>query len=263
MRLRIRYKWFKPALVLLFIAVLFLQIRAAKAGEGEDGFKAANELYAKGKYQEAISAYQKLTSAGYRSAPLYFNLGNAFYRTGNISSAILYYEKAHKLDPSDEDIKMNIAIANLKTIDKVEAAPDFFLFRWWRGLILLFSLNTLAWLAVLFLLPGSLCFAAYLFAQTVRGKKLAFFSGLGLSLVSVVFLFLANRQAAYFSNNRQAIIMRSSTPVKSGPSSTYPTTFVIHPGTKVTLVSEKPGWLRVKLANDSTGWVRAQDLETI
>ncbi len=95
----------------------------------------ANELYKNNQYQLAIDEYNKIISQGYEGASLYYNLGNAHYRLGNVGFAILYYEKALKLSPSDEDAKHNLAIAKLNIKDKVDELPQFFIFNIWEGLL--------------------------------------------------------------------------------------------------------------------------------
>jgi tetratricopeptide (TPR) repeat protein len=82
--------------------------------------------YAKGQYKEAAAGYQQMVNDGYKSAVIYYNLGNAYYKLGDIPSALLYYEKAHKLSPGDDDINFNIRYVNSKTTDKVEDAPSSF-----------------------------------------------------------------------------------------------------------------------------------------
>src|SRR5690606_3967693 len=90
---------------------------------------------------KAIEVYKDLINSGFEGTSLYYNLGNSYYRTGKIGLAILYYEKALKLSPGDEDIRHNLALANLKTIDKVESLPKFFLFEWWDSLLTLFTIS--------------------------------------------------------------------------------------------------------------------------
>jgi tetratricopeptide (TPR) repeat protein len=118
-------------------------------------FEKGNSAYAKAQYKQALADYQQILNAGYQSAALYFNMGNASYKDGEVTTAIWYYEKAHKLSPGDEDINFNIRFANLKTTDKVDEPQEFFLTKWWRGFILSASLNALSLTSILLVLFGS------------------------------------------------------------------------------------------------------------
>lgn len=261
MKLKISFNSLRLFQYLILLIILPL---VSAAEDGADSiFKKGNEQFAKRKYEEAVSSYQKILNSGYRSAAVYFNLGNAYYRTGDIPSALLYYEKAHKLDPGDEDIKMNIQIANLKTVDKTDPVPEFFLFRWWRGLILLLSLNTLAVLSIVFLLLTSLSFVTYLFTQSIAVKKASFYTGIVLFFFSITILFLQNRQAHYFNIHHEAIIFSRSVTVKSEPDPSSKGVFVIHSGTKVGVDKKDDGWMKIKLPNGNTGWIRETDAKEI
>src|SRR5471030_132700 len=132
-------------LLLIIIMLFWLAPTIAYSDSQSDAlFKKGNDYYAKGMYKEAFATYQSLTNDGYQSAGLYFNMGNASYKLADFPLAILYYEKAHKLAPGDEDINFNIRFANLKTIDKIDELPEFFLANWWKAFILSFSVGALS-----------------------------------------------------------------------------------------------------------------------
>ena len=95
----------------------------------------ANQLYKNNQYQQAIDEYDKLVNQGYVGTSIFYNLGNAHYRLGQIGYAILYYEKALKFTPNDEDTKHNLALAKLNLQDKVDTLPPFFIFNLWEGLL--------------------------------------------------------------------------------------------------------------------------------
>jgi tetratricopeptide (TPR) repeat protein len=224
---------------------------------------AADAQYAKGQYKEARASYQKLLNEGYQSAALYFNMGNACFKSDDIPSAILYYEKARRLEPGDEDINFNIRFANLKTTDKIEEAPEFFVTKWWHGFILMFSLSTLSILSIVFILLSSAVLIAYLFTRSVIFKKISFYSAIVLFVFGLVFIFMGNRQTAYFDSHRQAIIFTSTVTVKSAPANNAKTLFVIHEGTKVNVLEANSNRIKIKLANGSEGWIGVGDVKEI
>jgi tetratricopeptide (TPR) repeat protein len=246
----------------LFIAIV---LPLLSFGQGDAGalFQKGNELYAKGQYKEALAAYQKVTDEGYQSAALYFNMGNANYKNDDIPSALLYYEKAHKLAPNDDDINVNIQLANLKTTDKIDAAPEFFLSRWWRLFIWGLPLSTLSVLSIIFMLIGSAALIAYFFAEVYSIKKASFYAAVAFFVMGLFTIFIANRQAAYFDGHKQAIVFSSSVTVKSGPGEKLNNLFVIHEGTKVNILGTDNDWVKISLANGNEGWIKAADEKEI
>jgi tetratricopeptide (TPR) repeat protein len=226
-------------------------------------FKKGNTEYAGAHYKEAITSYQKLVDAGYRSVAVYFNLGNAYYKTGEIPSALLYYEKARKLSPGDEDIRINIQLANLKTTDKLDEAPEFFITKWWHGFILACSLGTLAVLSVLLILAGSGLLILYRFTSSVTIKKVSFYSAIALVFLGLFCIFIAGRQADYFESHREAIVFSGSVTIKSAPTLKSKDLFVLHDGTKVDVLEHNNDWVRIRMPNGNEGWINATDVREI
>lgn len=246
--------------ILVLLALPFVSL-------GDDQVKAlfakGNDQYAKGKYHDAVKTYQSILGDGYRSASVYFNLGNAYYKLGDIPSAILYYEKAHKLNPGDEDISANIQLSNSKTTDKIDATPDIFLTRWWQAFVMCLPVSTLGWLSALFILAGCGVLIAYLYAATVASKRAMFYSALALLFIGLVTIVMAASQVHYFSSHQQAIVFSNSVTVKSEPGQAAKTLFVIHEGTKVDVLENSNNWMRVKLLNGNEGWILAGDVKII
>jgi tetratricopeptide (TPR) repeat protein len=226
-------------------------------------FASGNASYNKGQYKEALAAYQKVFDSGYESAALYFNMGNASYKTDDLPSALLYYGKAHKLSPGDEDINFNIRFVNQKTTDKIDESPEFFVAKWWRGFILAISANVLGWLSVLFVLVASGVLILYFFTGSVTIKKASFYGAVILFVLGAFTIFTAGMQVSYFSGHKEAIIFNPSVTVKSGPVDKAGALFVIHDGTKVNVLDDSNGWLKIKLANGSEGWIKAGDAKEI
>ncbi|MEZ5083610.1 MAG: tetratricopeptide repeat protein [Bacteroidales bacterium] len=104
--------------ILIISTVIVLICGNLFAEEPDSLFFKANRAYANAYYSEAVDNYLMVVDAGYESAGLYFNLGNAYFKLNDFPSAILYYEKAKKLDPNNEDIKFNLGVANSKIVDK-------------------------------------------------------------------------------------------------------------------------------------------------
>ncbi|HZY39586.1 MAG TPA: tetratricopeptide repeat protein [Mucilaginibacter sp.] len=226
-------------------------------------FSKGNALYAKGQYKEALAAYQQLVDEGYQSPGVYFNMGNASYKNDDLASAVLYYEKAHKLAPGDDDINYNLKYVNLKTTDKIEEVPEFFLTRWWHGLILSFSTQALAVWSIIFVLLGSAILVLYFFTGSTAVKKTSFYGFILFFFLGVLAIFMANRQLSYFEDHREAIVFRPSVNVKSGPVEQSNTLFVIHDGTKVNVLDNNNGWTKISLSNGNEGWIKQLDIREI
>lgn len=226
-------------------------------------FATANASYNKGQFKEALAGYQQILNEGYESAALYFNTGNAFYKTGDVNSALLYYGKAHKLSPGDEDINNNIRFVNQKTTDKIDEAPEFFLAKWWHGFILGISANTLGIISVILFLLASGVLVLYFFARSVGLKKASFYISLVFYILGAFAIFIGCMQVNYFNSHHEAIVFSNSVNVRSSPAEKSAALFVIHDGTKVGVLDKNNGWLKIKLANGSEGWIKGQDAKEI
>lgn len=246
-------------LLLLIISPLL----AFSNGDATALFKKGNDLYQKSKYKDAAAAYQKMVDDGYHSSALYFNLGNAYYKTGDIAPALLYYEKARKLSPGDEDIRVNIQFANSKTADKIEEPGEFFISKWWHGFILAFPADTLAVLSVLLFLAASGLLILYRFTGSVGIKKASFYSAIVLLILGMGAVFIAGRQARYFEAHHEAIIFTPSVTVKSAPVDSSKVVFVLHEGTKVNILESNSKWVKIRLANGNEGWIGSGDAKEI
>lgn len=255
MTLKLNYSELMRSLSFFFLLMLPL------FSMGKDGlntlFKQGNKQYTEAKYPDAVRSYQKILDAGYESAVVYFNLGNTFYKSGDLSAALLNYEKAHRLAPGDKDIQHNIQFANARTTDKIESVPEFFLQRWWRDVFIFFSIKTFSFLSIALVTLGFLSLILFRFAQLSSIKRAAFYIGLGLIFLGVFTILMATNQYGYFQLHRQAIVFQSTVTVKSEPVNVSKDLFVIHAGTKITILANSSGWIKIELPNGKIGWILA------
>jgi tetratricopeptide (TPR) repeat protein len=226
-------------------------------------FAKGNAYYAKAQYKDALNTYQQILNDGYQSPAIFYNIGNASYKSGDIPSALLYYEKAHKLAPGDEDINANIRFVNLKTTDKIDQVPEFFLANWWKTFILSFSTSALSILSIILVLGGSVFLIIYFFTGSISIKKTSFYASITLFFLGVFIIFVAGMQISYFKWHRQAIVFSSSVTVKSGPVDQSANLFVIHEGTKVNVLENSNGWMKIGLVNGNEGWIKMSDAKEI
>lgn len=222
-----------------------------------------NAAYAKGNYDKAISYYNTFLNDGYQSAQAYYNLGNCYYRKTDYAKAILNYEKAKKLNPSDADIQFNLQLANSKTVDKITPDSSMFLTNWWHSLIDIFTEKGWAIACIWFLLLGLLAIAGYMVSGSLFVRQIGFWGGLlfiAFSLMSFVF---ARQQYNILTTHDTAIVMNGSVTVKASPEDNATQLFIIHDGAKVFILKSEGIWTEIKLANGNQGWLHTADIESI
>ncbi len=222
----------------------------------------ANALYARKQYDSALVLYKSVLEKGWQAPELYYNIGNVYFRKGNLPKAILFYERAYRLDPANDKIKHNLLFARQFVQDKFETVPEFFLRRWWRGVALWCSANTWAVISiVLFLIALALGYI-FLFARRIPARKLGFYLGIVFLLLSVLTFSLSISNKRYFLDSHQAVIMHT-TSLRSAPSMESTELYILHEGVEVKVLSFNDGWVEVKLPNGTIGWLKKTDIEKI
>lgn len=226
-------------------------------------FNEANVYYQKNDYEKAAQAYQQILKNGYENEDVYFNLGNAYFRMGKLGYAILNYEKAAKFSPGDDDIEYNLAIANARTIDKIDTLPRLFLIDWWEALLNIFSINGWAYFSLITFIFVLCVIILYFIARTVTIQRWSFFSGVFLTAVfalSILFLVVRIQNE---SATKYGVIVEQSSTAKLSPDNQSGDAFLIHEGLKVNLQDEVNNWVKIKLADGKVGWVPEGDLKVI
>lgn len=241
-----------PAIVLSLLSSWAYGVSAATA---DSLAREGNLHYTNHNYVQAESCYRAVISLGYISAPLYYNLGNACFKQNEIAEAILYYEKAKLLDPGDEDINQNLAIANSRIIDKIESIPVFFVQRWINSLSGNFMPDLWAKAAFLLFVLGLASFFVYMAATGQSLKKTGFTAGIVLLLLSVSSLLLMHTRKKIILESHGAIIMTPVVNVKSSPDDQGTSVFVVHEGTRVMQVDSLQNWKEIRIPDGNRGWV--------
>ena len=226
-------------------------------------FEQANQAYEDADYNRAMEHYQELLNQELLSDDIHYNLGNSYFKTSNIAEAILHYEKALKINPSHEDAAFNLSIANEKTVDKLESIPELFIYRWWKAIYQLFSIDQWAWLCVLGMFLGSLLFISYLFLTSTAGKKISFYTCVIVTSIALISWIMAAQQKSNLNSHSHAIIMAPTANVISAPTEGSSQLFVLHEGTKVKLKSQVNDWVEIALPNGNKGWVELKALAKI
>ncbi len=222
----------------------------------------ARKAYSEGDYKQAIALYETIAHEG-ESDVLYYNLGNAYYKNNQIGKAILNYERALRLNASNEDAEFNLQLANSKIQDKIDPVEVFFLTQWRRNLRALFSSNTWAWTSIVLFVLMLLGILGYAFSPYKWLRKTSFFLTFLFCALSITTFVFAQQQKNYMEQRAEAIVMEGSVTVKSSPDESGTELFVIHEGTKVYIKSSLNQWSEISLADGNVGWVKKSAIEQI
>lgn len=230
------------------------------AAEWDDAVNA----YAAEDWQTAIDNWTAIENGGVESVDLYYNIGNAYFKAGDVSRAILYYERAKRLDPSNEDVSHNLEFARSFTQDRIDEIPEIFIEQVGKKICRTFSSNTWTVLFFVFLSLAIVCALLYLLSSGVARKKFGFYSGIVLLLISLLCLDFAQWQWSDYRHDNSAIVMSSVISVKSSPSGeSSKDLFILHDGTKVKILDQVGEWNNIELSDGRQGWVRNSDIEII
>lgn len=245
------------------IPLLLIVALTARAQSPEQLFQQANGLYQDGKIAEARDLYEKIVSNGYVSEDLYYNLGNVYYRLGDLGHAILNYERAHRLAPADEDLRHNLQLANLRVTDRIEPTPRLFVWDYWDSMKGSVSTSTAMWVAYVLFVFLIVAVAFFMLGQSYGLRKAALLGGIVCALFLVGSgLFLWDKVS---DDNRrdEAIILAAITTIKNSPDPKSSDAFVLHAGVKVRVIDSVNEWIKIRLADGKVGWMERGAAETI
>lgn len=223
----------------------------------------ADDEYAKGNYQQAIKDYQEILKAGV-SSEIYYNLGNAYYRTDNITQALLAYERALQLSPGDNDIRFNLQYARSKTIDKITPETEMFFVTWYHSLVNFTSVDRWANTAIVSIVMALLLILVFLFAPQMWARKSGFYGSAVFLLLFAFANLFAFQQKHELETKQGAIVIAPTVNVKKTPAASGTDVFVIHEGTRVDITDRgMKQWRGVKLADGREGWLKTSQIEEI
>lgn len=254
------HQGFKKLLILSFVLTLIFAPRLLKAEttEAEKLMQVANEQYNEARYDSALTIYNEIIESGKTSPELLYNTANAYYKLRDIPSAILYYEKALKIAPNDEDIIHNLEVANGQIIDRIEPVPQLFLKNWWHTFYTMFPADLWAVISLISFAVLLIFALIFLLSHNKIWRKIGFFTGLFLLLITLGTFGMASQKYYYTKQTNEAIIFTPTITVKSSPSASSVDLFVLHEGTKVSLLDEVDNWQKIRIANGSVGWLPAE-----
>ena len=205
----------KSLVKILIISALIANF--ALASQVDELMKQGNDAYKNGNYKDAVTNYEKLVHQGYEGVSLFYNLGNAYYKDGKLGYAILNYEKALRLSPNDDDIQHNLAIANAKTVDKIDTLPKFFVFQIWESLLSFFSIKGWTYLVYSLFILILIAAGIYFFAKSPGIQRYSFFGGLAILFLIIMSVIILTININRDQNVKQGVIIVQSVSAKLGP----------------------------------------------
>ncbi len=247
---------------LCWMLVLLLSL-AGSAVAQEASLKEAEAAYTKEDYKAAIELYEATLKNKGESAAVYYNLGNAYYKDGQIAPAILNYERALLLQPGDNDIRFNLQMARQRAVDKIEARGHFFLSEWFASVRDLAGADSWGAIGIVCFILLIFCLIVFFFSKVIRFKKVAFYTGVLLFLVVVFANIFGFSQKNALHEHVEAIVFAPTVTVKSSPDVSGTDLVVLHEGTKVTVKSTLGDWSEVELEDGNVGWMPSKDIEKI
>ncbi len=243
---------------LIFIFT-FLSINLFSNNVFDEGVK----FYMSKQYEKSITSFQSIVNEGYQSQALYYNLACSYFKIEDYSHAMLWFERAKRLNPSDDDTEFNIQVTKYKLKDKIEALPDLFFVSWWKSFLNIFSEKQWSINTIIFLFTFFVMLAIFLITPTYWLRKTSFYvCAVSIFLFSISFI-AAYTQTKIMNNKHEAIIMSKKLEIKSSPDASSKVLFVVHDGIKVNIQDKIGDWVEIKLPNGDKGWVLMSELEVV
>lgn len=244
----------------LFISFLFISISLI-AQTADDLFHQAAKHYEQREYESALDLYNQIESSGQFSSEVYFNKANCYYKMQQNAEAVLYYEKALKLNPSDEDVLFNLKLVQLQLVDKLAHVPQPFYQKWIKSFKNIMHIDSWAKTGLFFLFTFCILFVTFLFSNKYSLKKSVF--NFSMFSFSIALITLTMAYYGYSTQIKEAILMQDNAYIKSAPSSQSEDLFILHEGTKVEVLEIFNEWTKIKLSDGMIGWLEKNAVEII
>jgi len=250
----------------LFVLFIFLSFSSSGNSMQDSAMvymHEANNAYQSNDFEDAIKLYTKVVDLQYESAILYYNLGNAWFKSGDNARALLWLERAYRLSPNNEDIIHNINFVKQKLIDKIEQMPELFIVKWWNSCAKLFTGNQWAICSIVACSLLVLCLLLILLIRVPWIRSISILIAI-LALVFAIFsIIFAKKEISRYIQHPEGIIMGYVVNVKSTPTEKGSDLFVIHSGLKVGITDQLNEWVEIRLPNGEKGWILASVVEEI
>jgi len=252
---------YKKATIYFSIIFLLAIIPQLSISAQVDEFKMANKFYQSKDYDSAIRLYKSILKQGRESAALYYNLGNAYFKKGDIGYAVLYYMKAKRLDPSDDDIRQNLKFAKQFSKIQMEGVTLNPINSFFVNIVDPYRLSTLAWISSIFFI----LFFVFLIIRYGMGMNTIFIK-IGIIILLVLLVISSSLTTFKYHNEyiiHRAVVVSENSPVYTGPSDHSDIEFEGAPGLVVEILGESSDYFHVLFENKRQGWIKKEYLAKI
>ncbi|PZF71389.1 tetratricopeptide repeat protein [Taibaiella soli] len=245
--------------ILSILFFVFCSVVCFASADINPVWQKANNFYQQKQYDSAIVYYQQLAASQPTNAPLYYNLGNAFYRSNKVGAAVLNFERALRIDPDYSAAADNLTLTQSRIANKITPIPEIFFVSWWKNFTGATHANATAMISLLLfiVLIGILLLNRFQKPQWLRGQMIG-----GLAVIWLCSLIISIQSAVNAHSRDAAVVMQSDAPMMTSNQQTK-TQSLIPEGTTVKIVSVKSGWIEVQLPDGRTGWLVETALERI
>lgn len=223
----------------------------------------AVQAYETEQYELAADIFSAIEKQGNIATDLYVNIADSYYKSGHIGPAILYYERALRLNPSDKDARYNLEIAKSRTQDKIDSVPELAVKQWSRKVCYLMSSNAWAISGLCLFAIAATMILLLLLSRSVALRRVGFYSALTCLLLCLVCIFNSFRQKNLIDSKDTAIVYVSVCSVKTSPATASPDQFILHEGTKVNVLEQIGEWSNISIADGREGWIQTKNIEVI
>jgi len=248
--------------ILLFISAFSCFAEDEVMASANEAFQAGNDAYKNGDYAAALKQYIAADSL-VDGLALNFNLGNTWFKLKKFPESILYYERALKYEPGNEDVRYNLRLANDRIVDRIETLPKSKINIWWDDFRYGIGPDGWAYISLGFIALTVLCFLLYWMARTSSMKKFGFFAGIALLLLTIAAHTVAQTAQKHRHTYISAVVFTDKVDIKSEPRDVATNVFVLHAGTKVFILTEDENWYEIEIASGNRGWLKKSEVREI
>ncbi len=232
----------------------------ANAGAPQTAFFQANAAYSDGRFEEAVAAYESIIAAGIDGGHLRFNLGNAYFKTGDVGRAILNYERASRWIPGDPDLDANLTYARSLTGAEACVPPL------WANWLFPFASSFPSWqlsMVASCLLALALATLALRRIAGTRGRPSAYLAGICFVMAALVAGSAGYRAVQVELISTVVVVTEGSAPVRFEPAEDGTTHFAAPQGSRLEGGETRPGWAQVARCDGRRGWIEAAAIEAL
>lgn len=252
-------------IILLLILGMYIPVQAAGTTSlsVNELKQQADSAYTSENFDVALDKYLQLSQQG-ENAAIYYNIGCTYYRLDSMAKSVLWFERAAQLDPSDDDIRFNLAMARNKTVDRIIPRHEMFFVSMWKTLMHSQSVSEWAYCGIVFFALALLLAGLYLYSSAIYLRKIGFFGAILSVLISLLVNVLAYNLRRYNDTHTAGIIMEPAVTVRSTPTRSGTDLFVIHEGTRVEIRDNSMrDWAEIQIADGKVGWVERSVFEAL